>query len=128
MGKKYQQTQIAKEELKSDILDLMLRNPNVIFTKEELCSLFNMNERAVRAELERIANYYPVRATAGHKGYSLIWWDENSTLEELNFARIECAMQCNEIQNRIDSLNARLKPLIANLKVINEKINNKMEE
>lgn len=128
MGRKYQQTKQARDEFKSDILDFLKRNHKSPISKADLCGIFNMSERSVRAELERIANYYPIRATAGREGYQLIWWDENSSIEELNQARLECAKQVSEIEHRIESLNARLKPLIANIEVINDKINNKLEE
>lgn len=122
MSYKYQQTKEAKINLQSDILDFLQRYPGVTFTRQELCAVFDRSDRSVRAELERIANYYPIRATAGRKGYSLICWNENTTDEELKEIGDECSKQIAELQHRIDSLNARLKPLIAALKVIDEKV------
>lgn len=120
--KKYSQTEQAKKELKSDILDFLLRHPNQVFTKQELCATFNLNEREVRSELERIANYYPIRATAGRKGYSLLSWNENTSADELMQIGAECAKQINELQHRVESLQARMKPLVAALKVIDQKV------
>ncbi len=107
--------QLTHEELKRDsiILEYLLKEPNVVYTKSELCAISGMSERSVRAELENIANFYPVRATAGRKGYSILRfgiWDGVEKLKELNN---ETYAQIQEIENRINSLKARLKPLIA---------------
>ena len=115
MSHKYQQTETAKKELisKSDILNLLLRFQNTVFTKDQLCATFNMSERAVRSELEKIANYYPIRATAGRKGYSLISFREDYDVNQLKEIKDEAYDQIRELQNRIDCLKARMKPLIA---------------
>lgn len=117
MSKKYLQTQAEKENLKSVILDILKERPNTYIAKSELITRTGMNERKVRAEIEKIANYYPIRATAGRKGYALIWFDENSDIEQLKATIQEAFLQSCEIQNRIDSLKARLKPLIATMRV-----------
>jgi len=122
MKKKYEQTQEAKENFKSDILAYMLTDPTRVYTKTELAARFNMSERKVRLELEKIANFYPIRATAGRKGYSLIYFDNESSFDELTQANMDCFYQIKEIQSRIDSLKARMKPLIASMKVTQEMI------
>lgn len=127
MGHKYGQTKENLELLKKEsvILGYMLSEPNKVYTKSELMAITGYNERKVRAEMERIANFYPVRASAGHKGYSIIWFDENSTIDELKIANNAATEQINEIQNRIECMKARLKPLIALCKVTYNKIQDK---
>lgn len=116
--KNYTQTKQAKNEFKSDILAYMLIEPTRVYTKQELMARFGMSERTVRAELERIANYYPIRATASRKGYSIIWWDDSFSEQELENVANELCSQISEIQNRVDCLRARIKPLIANLEIV----------
>lgn len=127
MGNKYKQTKEGLQQLNEEsvLLGYMLADPRRIYTKTELMAMSGKSERAVRAELERIANFYPVRASAGSKGYSLIWFDEESTLDELQEAHKDALDQVCEIQNRIESLKARLKPLIATAKVTYNIIQNK---
>lgn len=107
--------QLTHEELKRDsiILEYLLKEPNVVYTKSELCAISGMSERSVRAELENIANFYPVRATAGRKGYSILRFDIWMGVEKLKELNNETYAQIQEIENRINSLKARLKPLIA---------------
>ena len=111
------------EELKenSTILSLLLTTRSV-HTKQELMNITGINERAVRQELENIAKYYPVRASAGHKGYSIIWFDDNSSINELKEANQAASEQLTEIQHRIDSLKMRMRPLVALCKVTCDKI------
>ena len=114
------------EELKRDSTILhLLTTTHLVYTKQELMSITGMCERAVRNELENIAQYYPVRASAGRKGYSIIWFDESSDLEDLKKVNLAACEQIKEIQNRIDALKMRLRPLIATNKVVCDKINEK---
>ena len=127
MGRKYGQTKENLQALKDEsvILGYMLSEPNKVYTKTELMAITGYSERKVRAELEHIANFYPVRASAGSKGYSIIWFDDNSSLDQLKDANNAATEQINEIQNRIECLKARLKPLIALCKVTYNKIQDK---
>lgn len=110
--------ELTKEELERDstILNLLLTT-GLVYTKQELMNITGMNERAVRSELENIAKYYPVRATAGRKGYSILRFEENSTYNELKEVNNSAYDQIREIENRISSLKMRLKPLIAIMRV-----------
>lgn len=113
MGRKWEQSNENKEKFKSEVLAYMLLDPKRVYTKQELSAHFEMSERAIRMELERIANFYPVRASAGKKGYSLIQINDDSNFEELMDANAESHFQIKEIEHRIEALKARLKPLIA---------------
>ena len=106
----------------STILNTLLLNLNATFTKQELMTISGKNERDVRAEMEQIANYYPVRASAGRKGYDIIGFDSFTKLEELKKVKDEAFDQIRELENRISSLKARLKPLIALTKVVGLKV------
>lgn len=111
----------------STILHLLYET-QLNYTKQELMNITGKSERAVRAELEEIANFYPIKASAGSKGYSLIWFNENSSIEELKIANEDAFNQICEIQNRINALKARLKPLIATqrataLQLLNKGVN-----
>ena len=119
--KKGNQKTLEELEENSTILHLLL-TMHLVFTKQELMSVTGMNERAVRQELENIAKYYPVRASAGSKGYSIIWFDDNSTLNELKEANQAASEQLTEIQHRIDSLKMRMRPLVALCEVTCDKI------
>lgn len=116
LREKYNEKKTKKtlEELEeySTILHLLLTT-HLVYTKQELMSVTGMNERAVRQELENIAKYYPVRASAGRKGYSIIWFDDNSTLDELKEANQAASEQLMELEHRISSLKMRMRPLIA---------------
>ena len=124
MGLKYRQNKEELEELKkeSKILEYLLAQPERVFTKTELMALTGYNERKVRLEMERIANFYPIRATAGRKGYSLIWFDDKFTQDEILKIYNDATNQVREIENRINCLKARLKPLIALMKVASYKL------
>lgn len=134
MGKKYKQNQEGLKQLKEEsvILGYLLNEtePNRVYTKQELMNITGMSERKVRLEIERIANFYPVRASAGGVGYSIIVCGES--VESLRAANEEAFAQICEIQNRINSLKARLKPLIALMHVtalkLQEKEQNKENE
>ncbi len=113
MAKKYNQSEEAKKGFKSSMLAYMMLDPHRVYTKGELAAHFEISERAVRAELERIANYYPIRATAGKKGYSILCIESDATNEELRKVNDDAWNQICELENRIDSLKARMKPLYA---------------
>ena len=112
MKSKNKEETLKRLQKESTILHLLYET-KLKYTKQELMSITGKSERAVRAELEEIANFYPIKALAGSKGYSLIWFDENSSIKELKAANEDAFNQICEIQNRINALKARLKPLIA---------------
>ena len=118
MGNKYLQNKETKEQLEKEslVLPWLQSTPGIVWKKEELMAFTGLSERQVRHEMERIANFYPVRATAGRKGYSLITFDKEN-LVEVDRANKEAFAQVCELQNRIDSLKARMKPLIATMRV-----------
>lgn len=113
--KKYKQNEEGKKELEesSIILKVLKNHTNNVFDKEGLIAFTGKSERQVRAELEHIANFYPIRATAGRKGYKLLTFEEDASVETLKEVNMEAFLQICELQNRINSLKARMKPLIA---------------
>lgn len=125
--KKYNQNLEGKKQLEdnSKLLELFKKLPNRPFTKQELMAYTSKNERAVRAELEHIANFYPIRATAGRKGYLLLELSEDADITELKDINNEAFLQVCELENRIKSLKARMKPLIALMRVTAVKLQEK---
>lgn len=117
MGNKYSQTKEAREKLKSRLLDYMIAvhgtEPDHYFTKDELTAAVGCSERAVRHELEKIANYYPIIATSERKGYRIFLLDDSIDEFNLNKARADIDHTLAELQSRVLSLQARMYPLIA---------------
>lgn len=120
MSKKLNQSKIAKENFKSEMLDYLTTNPET-HTKLELASHFHISEREVRRKIEEVANYYPVIATSNQKGYRVAIWSKDMSSKELKDTLEDIMHEVREINSRIRRLKARLKPLIAN-KVVLEKI------
>lgn len=125
---KYNQTQKAKEEFKSPLLDILMNKPNFLFKKEELMAMTGWNERKVRAEIEKIANYYPIYASAGRKGYGIMHFDDNYDLEIIKGLNQAAFDEMCELQHRVDSIKARMKPLIAFMRTTAVKLQEKGEK
>ena len=132
--KKYKQTKEEKAKLAaSSTLFLYMtavldNDPMHVFTKDELQKVLSVDERTVRHELERIANYYPVVAVSSEKGYRLMpKFSEESSVEFLENMLDLMQHQINEIDSRVESLKARKKPLIAYQNVINKILSKKAE-
>ena len=130
MGNKYPQTNEAKERFESPLLNYMINSYAYVsidyyFKKSELMAVTGWSERKVRKELERIANYYPVISISSKKGYRVGQFndseDEEPTecLEEL---LEQTRHAINDLESRVKSLNARMKPLIALKVKLEEKI------
>lgn len=125
--KNYNQSNKVKESFSNPLFDYLTLdiNKNKSFDKWELAAMFNTSERNIRKQYEEIANYYPVVATSDKKGYKLVTWDSDMPTDALEETEQELLHQINEIESRIDNLNARLKPLIANRIKIREVIDSK---
>lgn len=117
MGNKYPQTQEAKEKFTSPLLDYMQRtveaDPRHVFTRAELTEAFGKGDREMRRELEKIANFYPIISTSDKGGYQLGHFKDDYTTQHLSLVYEDCVHAIAEIASRVESLNARLKPLIA---------------
>ena len=72
-----------------------------------------MSDRHVRKELERIANYHPIIATSNRKGYKLALFSDDMDKEELLEILREIEHEIAELSSRVNSLYARMNPLIA---------------
>ena len=124
--KNYDQSKKAKEDFleKSQIAQYMMGDPTRIFLREQLALVFNLCDRVVREKVAEIANYLPVLSLSKEKGYRVLSFDENTTVEELVKMLEDLQHQINEFRSRIDNLKARMKPLVALQKVIQKKLGN----
>jgi len=126
MGNKYPQTNEAKAEFKSPLLNYMVAvemiEPDHIFTRDELSRVFETSDRAIRKEMEHLANFYPVISTSNKKGYKIGRFNDTDSLETLNELLNKTDHTLNELQCRVESLQARMKPLIALKEKLKEKI------
>lgn len=131
MGNKYDQSRNAKDKFESPILDYMIQrqmaNPEKPITKWELAAVFNKSERMIRRDLEKIANYYPLIATSDHEGYKVLLFDESMPADKLENIRDAYQHQLNELMSRVESLNARMQPLIAACTILDQTIQKKGE-
>lgn len=126
MGNKYSQTEEAKREFTSPLLTYMKAvnryETNHVFTKEELRAVLSCSDRHLRHEMEKIANYYPIVATSDSKGYQLATFSDDMELEMLVEISKSYEHQLAELQSRVNSLYARMNPLIASQVEINRLI------
>lgn len=117
MGKKYPQTNEAKESFTSPLLVYIQsrteENPNYIFTKEELIESLQSEDREVRREMEKVANFYPIISLSKRKGYRLGSFSEKTTTAELAELYEDTTHAIRELESRVQCLQARMKPLIA---------------
>lgn len=124
--KNYDQSKKAKEEFleKSPIAQYMMGDPTRIYLREQLALVFNTSDRQIREKVAEMANYIPVLSLSKDKGYRVLSFDDNASVEELIKMHDEAQHQINEFKSRIDNLKARMKPLVAFQKVIEKKLNN----
>ena len=125
MGKNYNQSKKAKEEfLKGSAIALYMRgDASKVYTREDLAETFNMSDRSIREKVSEIANYLPVIALTDSKGYRILCFNEETTIEEFKEMYEDAQHQINDFKSRIDNLKARMKPLVAFMKVIEKKFN-----
>lgn len=125
MMKNYDQSKKAKEKFlqTSPIAQMMMTgDPNRVFTREELTTIVGICDRAIRREVAEMANYLPILSLSKDKGYRVLCFNENTTLEELETMHELLQHQINENKSRINELKARMKPLVALQKVIEKKL------
>lgn len=117
MGNKYSQTEAAKLNYSSPLfnyMDSVVRNdPKHVFTKDELCATLNYSDRGIRRAVEQMANYYPVISYSSAKGYRFVRFDETTKFDDLESMYNEAGHSLAELQSRVESLQARMKALIA---------------
>ena len=101
----------------------MRGDANKVHTREELAETFNMSDRSIRKKVEEIANYLPVVALSDSKGYRILCFNEETTIEEFKEMYEDAQHQINDFKSRIENLKARMKPLVAFMKVIEKKFN-----
>ena len=119
------QNAAGKAEFKSKVLDIFKANPNVQLTRAELCAMTGYTDSNLRREIAEVAHFYPVISLSRGKGYVFLTWEGTQSVEELKNARDIIVEQLAETSGRIDALKKRLKPLIANLRVLDKIINDK---
>ena len=124
--KNYDQSKKAKEEFlrKSPLACYMRGEPERVYTREELADAFSTSDRAIRRQVAELANYVPVLSLSNEKGYKVPSFDENTPLEKLQEMHEDIQHQINEFKSRIDNLKARMKPLVALQKVLENKMGN----
>lgn len=117
MGNKYSQTEEAKREFTSPLLTYMKAVNNYeinhVFTKDELRGVLSCSDRHLRHEMEKIANYYPIVATSDSKGYRLLVFTDSMDLGDLDEISKAYEHQLAELNSRVNSLYARMNPIIA---------------
>ena len=122
MSNKLVQSNKAKEEFTSLFLATNSINYNKDITRKDLIEQFNISDGAIRREVAKIANYYPVLSHSGKKGYRLAKRIDLSSKEELLEEMEIVKRVLAEDNSRIRQLKARQKPLIAWLKIAEKKI------
>lgn len=115
--RKLDQSKKAKKEFKSLLLDLNLINSDDISAKQDLAGLLHTSERAVRKEISDISMYYPVISSSKQKGYRLAKAIDKLNDDELKQEIAEIERTIAETKSRVTILKAKMKPLIAYLKV-----------
>lgn len=122
--KNYNQSNQAKEEfLKTNTLAIFMKgDSSKCHTKEELCANFHVSDRQIRRNMAEVANYLPIASSSSSKGYRLLEFDENTSIDDLSQMLEDAQHQINENQSRIDNLKARMKPLIALKKEIQKRL------
>lgn len=115
--RKMSQSQMAKENFTSPIMDLL----HEVRTKEELSEIRGISTRAIRNEIAECSMYYAVLATSDKSGYRLAKPIGDLNNEELLIELDEVEHQIREVNSRIKCLKKRLKPLIAYKKIAEKK-------
>jgi hypothetical protein len=118
--KKHNQSKEDKANFKSELLDLWFEfNGGRRITRQELMGLWHKNDRTVRDEVSRIANYFAVITTSIKRGYELALTPDLIAKNPYALKR-----QCDEISATLkmfesmkQEICAREKPLIANQEV-----------
>lgn len=126
--KNYDQSKKAKEKFlqTSPIAHLMMTgDAKRVFTRDELTTIVGICDRAIRREVAEMANYLPILSLSKEKGYRVLCFNEETTIEDLERMHEELQHQINENKSRIDNLKARMKPLVALQKVIEKKLGEK---
>lgn len=129
MAKNYDQSNKAKQKFLEEepIAQYMLTgDPTQIFLREQLALVFETSDRRIRLKVAELANYVPVISLSKDKGYRVLSFNENTPDEVLMQMLEELQHQINENKSRIDNLKARMKPLVALQKVIEKKLNSKL--
>ena len=127
MSKKLEQTNKAKEEFESPLLDVLSSDNKLSY--QELIEMLNLSKRAVRNKLSDLSMYYPVISTSKEKGHRLAKNISNlNTIKELDLELREVNQTANEILSRIKILKGKLKPLIAWTKVAEKKMGELMND
>lgn len=119
------QNAAGKAEFKSKMLDIFKAHPNENLTRQQLCEMSGYCDSIMRREVSKVARFYPVISLSKNQGYAFIEWNSLNSKDELEKVRQLIWEQMLETQNRVDALKKRLKPLIANLKVLDRIIGEK---
>lgn len=115
MSKKPEQTEEAKKNFRSPILDILRTTDGHRWTYEELQEASGLSKRQVRQELSNIAMHYAVLFNSGEKGFRL---SRDTRRIEMDFVEMkkevdEIDLSLADIESRKNILSARERALIA---------------
>ena len=124
MAKHYKQGKKDKEEFlrTSALACYMMKEPDRVFTRDELATQFSTGDRQIREKVAELANYVAIISLSKEKGYRVPSFDEDTPLEKLIDMAEDLQHQICENQARCDNLRARMKPLVALREVVNKEI------
>lgn len=116
--KNIKQNKQSKEQFESILVEPLLEKR---WSKEELCSIYNLKDRELRRTITEISMHYPVVSHSKAKGYRIS--NVEKLLQENNVnhinSEIEELQHCvNELNSRIQMMKKRQKALISALKVL----------
>lgn len=124
---KTNKTNLKERAENSLVLAYLKQNVNKVFTRDELAARFNTSDREMRREIALIAEFYPILSLSRLKGYCLVEWNGDADVNYLNIVRNYLIDQVKEDNNRIKAIKKRMRPLIANIKVLDKIINDKTQ-
>ena len=97
---------------------------NEFITRSELKDLTKMGDRQIRNIISEIKQEHTIISLSSGKGYRRVRSSDNMTFEE-TLKEIDVIKHCiNEINSRKKVYNKQLRQYIANLKVLQKKVEN----
>lgn len=108
--------------MKEFIYELIPKNDFI--TRGELKDLTNLSDREIRRIISEIKQEHTIISLSSGKGYRRVKSSDNMSQEE-TLKEIEILKHCiNEINSRKKVYNKQLRQYIANLKVLQKKVEN----
>ena len=115
---KIKQTKSNKAKYDNPIIPLLRKGTN----RNELSTLLNCTDSQARYEVSEISLFYPLISSSSKTGYRLAKNIDEMNEEELQTEINLVQSTLNEHLSRVKALKKKCKPLIAWLKVANEKL------